>query len=220
MPKLKLYYAPRTRSFTGLWLMEELGQPYELESFDLATERHRAPDYLALNAMGKVPMVVEERAEQDVPVSELGAMAIFLTDRYPDSRLGPAVDAADRPSFLRWCFFASAVMEPAMMEKAHGWDVRRAQAAWGGYELMLDVLSAGAEKASPWLLGANFSAADVLVGSNLRFGLMFGMIDVPAAHPIRTYAARLEERPAFRRAQEIEEREGARFPMKPRASES
>ena len=73
MADLTLHYAPRTRSFTALWLLEELGQPYELESFDINTGRHKRPDFLALNPMGKVPVVIHA----GTPVSELGAIAIY-----------------------------------------------------------------------------------------------------------------------------------------------
>ncbi|MEM1418965.1 MAG: glutathione S-transferase N-terminal domain-containing protein, partial [Myxococcota bacterium] len=73
-----LHYAPRTRSFTALWLLEELGLPYRLESFAIHTGRHRQPDFLALNSLGKVPVVVDG----DVAVPELGAIAIYLADKY------------------------------------------------------------------------------------------------------------------------------------------
>ena len=205
---LKLFFAPRTRSFTGLWLMEELGEPYELASFDISTGQHRQPEYLALNPMGKVPMVVVD----GLPVSELGAMAIYLGDRFPGSGLAPAIDSPDRAAFLRWCFFASAVMEPAFMEKATKQPSMRSRAAWGDFDLMVEVLTAGVAQ-GPWLLGETFSAADVLVGSNVRFGVRFGFFDFPEGHAVSSYLARLEEREALQRTDAIEAREGARFPM-------
>ncbi|MCA9670734.1 MAG: glutathione S-transferase [Myxococcales bacterium] len=203
--KLTLYYAPRTRSFTALWLLEELGEPYRLESFALHTGRHKQPDYLALNPMGKVPLVVDG----DVAVAELGAMAIYLPDRYPQSKLAPAVDDPDRAAFLRWCFFSSAIMEPAYAQKFHDWSCNPSSVAWGSFEQMLAVLDAGVQP-GPYLLGERFSAADVLVGSAARFGVMFGVL--PKDGPAAAYAARLGDRDALARAEAIDKREGERFP--------
>ena len=95
---LVLHYAPRTRSLVALWLLEELGVPYRLASFDLATGHHKSPEHLALNPMGKVPVVVD----RGVPVSELGAIAIYLADRYPAAGLAPALDHPDRAAYLRY----------------------------------------------------------------------------------------------------------------------
>ncbi len=205
-PELTLHYAPRTRSRTALWLLEELGQPYTLASFDINTGRHKQPDYLALNPMGKVPVVVDG----GVPVAELGAIAIYLADRYPAAELAPAIDDPRRPDFLRWCFFSSAIMEPAYGEKFFKWTVPARSVAWGSFDGMLEVLTAGVSDRE-WLLGDTFSAADVLVGSTLGFGLQFGA--VPMTGPLADYAARCWDRPAWQRAAAIEARESERFPM-------
>jgi glutathione S-transferase len=205
---LKLYFAPRTRAFTALWLLEELGVDYALESFDLASGRHKQADYLALNPMGKVPLVVDD----GVPVSEMGAIAIYLADRFAagPARLTPAIDDRRRPEFLRWVLFAAGVIEPAYGQKFFKWDVPAQSVAWGSFEQMLEVLEAGVRE-GPWLLGDQFSAADVVVGSSARFGLMFGALDQTG--PIADYVARLSAREAFVRALAIEQREGERFPM-------
>ena len=204
-PELTLYYAPRTRSRTALWLLEELGEPYALESFNIASGRHKQPDYLALNPMGKVPMVVH--AGQAVP--ELGAMAIYLADRFPAAGLAPALDDPARADFLRWCFFSSAIIEPALGEAFFKWDVPASSVAWGSFAQMLEVLTAGVTDRA-WLLGDRFTVADVLVGSGAAFGAMFGVL--PTDGPIGAYIARCQARPAAQRAAAIEAREGARFP--------
>ncbi len=200
-----LYYAPRTRSFTALWLLEELGIDYTLESFDLNTGRHKKPDFIQMNPMGKVPVVVDK----GVVVSELGAIAIYMSDLYPDAKLSPAFDHADRATFLRWCFFSSAIMEPALGEKAFKWDVPARSVAWGSFDQMLETLEGGLAD-GPWLLGESFSAADILVGAGARFGQMFGMIQSEA---VDEYIKRLTQRPACERAAAIELREGKRFPL-------
>lgn len=203
---LILYYAPRTRSISALWLLEELGEEYRLESFDIATGRQKQADYLALNPMGKVPMIVD----RGVPVSELGAIAIYICDRYPDAGLCPAMDDPQRPAYLRWMFFSSAIMEPAFGQKMFQWEIPPVSAAWGSFEQMLEVVT-NAVSESSWLLGDRFSSADILVGSNLRVGQLFGII--PNEGPIQDYISRLGKREAFVRAATIEARENDRFPL-------
>jgi glutathione S-transferase len=202
-----LHYAPRTRSFVALWLLEELGVPYELASFDLTTGHHKRPEYLALNPMGKVPVVVDH----GTAISELGAIALYLADRYPGAKLAPAVDDPDRAAYLRWVFFASGVVEPALAEKFGKWDPRPRQHAWGSFDQMLEVATRGVSGGA-YLLGDRFSAADVTVSGALRFALLFGAIDKTG--PIAEYIGRVSERPAFARASAIEARESERFPMK------
>jgi glutathione S-transferase len=203
---LTLHYAPRTRAFTALWLVEELGLPYELASFDINTGRHKHDDFLALNPMGKVPVVVAD----GIPVSETGAIAIYLADRYPSANLAPALDDPRRPAFLRWVLFASGVMEPGFGEKFFKWEVPARSVAWGSFADMQRTLTAAVGEGE-WLLGEQFSAADVVVGATARFGVLFGAFD--KAGPIADYVARLTARPAFARASAIEARESERFPM-------
>ena len=98
-PTITLCYAPRTRSFTALWLLEELGVPYELESFDLQSGAHKQPEFLALNPMGKVPLVVCD----GTPIAETGAIALYLADRCRETVLSPEIDDPARADVLRWC---------------------------------------------------------------------------------------------------------------------
>ena len=203
-PTLELYYAPRTRSFTALWLLEELGQPYTLHAFSLEGNRHKQADFLALNPMGKVPLVVHD----GVPVAETGAIAIYLADRFPEAGLAPALDDGKRPAFLRWVLFAGSVIEPALGEKFFKWEVPARSVAWGSFAQMQDNLQAGVAP-GPWLLGERFSAADVVIGSAARFGVLFGAF--PKEGAIADYVARVSARPAFARASAIEAREGERL---------
>lgn len=202
----RLYFAPRTRAFTALWLMEELGHPYELESFAIHDGRHKKDDYLALNPMGKVPLVVHD----GVPISETGAIALYLADRL-GSPLAPKLDDAARAEFLRWMFFAGSVTEPAFAEKLFKWEVSASSVAWGSFADMQRMLMAGVTP-GPWLLGDRFTVADVVVGASARFGVMFGVFDKEG--PIADYVSRLSERDAYKRAEVIEAREGERFPPK------
>lgn len=204
---LKLFYAPRSRAFTALWLLEELGVEYELESFDMSSGRHKQEDYLALNPMGKIPVVTHD----GVAIAETGAIAIYLCDRFTARALAPALDSSTRPDYLRWIFFSPSVMEPAYCEKLFDWwqNPPTSSVAWGSYDDMLRALEAGLSD-GPWLLGDTFSAADIVVGSILRFGQMFGAM--PKDGVFGEYTARLTAREAFKRAEAIEARESERFP--------
>lgn len=197
MAGITLYFAPRSRALTALWLLEELGVPYTREDFLLASGRHKRPDFLALNPMGKVPLVVDD----GVPVAELGAIAIYLADRHRATPLSPALDHPDRAAFLRWCFFASGVMEPCLGERFFKWQVPASSVAWGSFDAMLAVLAQGVSP-GPFLLGETFSAADVLVGATARFGQLFGAL--PREGSTADYVARISARPALQRALDIE----------------
>lgn len=204
-PDLTLFYAPRTRAFVAVWLLEELGVPYTLESFDLATGRGRSAEYLALNPMGKVPLVVDHGR----PVSETGAIALFLGDRYGDGALTPAIDDPDRGPFLKWLFFAGNAIEPSYCQKVFGWQIDPGTAGWGSYERTMQAL-VDATTPGPWLLGERFTLADVVIGNYLRSGMQFGM--VAADSPLAAYVKRALDRPAYARARAIEDRESARLP--------
>jgi glutathione S-transferase len=208
MQPLDLYFAPRSRALTALWLLEELGLPYVLHDFMLQSGRHKRPDFLALNPMGKVPVVVDA----GVPIAELGAIGVYLSDKYRTIPLSPALDHPDRAAFLRWCFFASGIMEPALGERFFKWTVPASSVAWGSYA-QAEATLAQAVTDRPFLLGESFSAADVLVGSITRFGVAFGAVakEGPNAAPILAYVERLTARPAFARAQALEAESLARL---------
>lgn len=202
-----LFYAPRTRSFTAVWMLEELGDAidYRLDSFLITSGRQRSEAYLAKNPMGKVP-VLRHRGRH---VSELGAIAIYLADLFPQAELAPAIDHGDRPEYLRWCFFSSAIFEPALAQKFFKWEVDSGTVAWGSFERMQAALLAGL-KEGPYVLGDRFSMADVLVGASVRFGQQFGALDKTGV--LGDYAERTQTRPAYERAAAIEAREGEKIP--------
>lgn len=201
---IRLYFSPRTRSLTALWLLEELGLPYELESFLLTTQRHKKPDFLALSPMGKVPTVVAD----GVSVAETGAIALFLADRYRDTPLSPAWDAPERAAYLQWIVFAGSVIEPAFGEKFFKWDLPKASVAWGSFDDMLHAVTQQLD-GKTWLLGDTFTAADIIVGATLAFGVKFGIIAPDSA--VGAYVQRLTARPAHQRAEAIEAAETDRL---------
>lgn len=191
---LTLYHHPLSRAATVVWMLEELGEPYELVYVDLRAGDQQTEAHKARNRMAKIPVL----EDGDAIVSETAAIGIYLADRYAPGSLAPALDDPARAAFLRWCVFAPAVVELACMAKSAGWEYKPGSAGFGSYENVVATLEEGLAE-GPWLLGERFTMADVVLGATLRWMLQFGMIE-PGEH-IGPYAARLGERPALKRAE-------------------
>jgi glutathione S-transferase len=188
-----LYHHPFSRASGVVWMLEEVGVPYELRYVDLASGAQKAPEILALNPMGKLPILTEG----DVVVTESAAIGLYLADRHAYGRLAPRADDPARGTYLRWSLFAPSVIEPGSVAKTSGWPFKEGQAGWGSHEAMLSAMeSAIAQRA--FILGDTFSMADVIFGGTLRFMLGFKMIDPRPA--FTAYAERLAARPALQRA--------------------
>lgn len=196
MSKITLYHAQPSRSAVILWLLEEMGVPYEIKLVDLKNGEGQRPEFLALNPMGKVPVIVHN----GVAISEIGAIATYLADAFPEAGLGVPISDPLRGPYLKWMFFNSACVEPAILDRAYPRKeaAPRAAAGYGNADLVLDVLAKAATAANPYLLGPRFTAADVVLGSGLRFGTMFKLI--PEREEYKAYLAALEARPALKRA--------------------
>ncbi len=194
---MQLYYAPRSRSFTTLWLMEETGQPYERVLIDISTGAQKTPDYLAINPMGKVPALKDGEAV----LAEAAAICAYVAERYPQAKLAPPVGDPARAKYLQWLFFAPSCIEPALIQIFTKVEVPTSTAAWGSADQVFDVLEQALDK-GPWLLGENFSAADIAIGSGLNFAIrLFGM--VPTRPAFARYLDACAARPAFQRAETI-----------------
>jgi glutathione S-transferase len=194
---MQLYWCPRTRSATALWLMEETGQPYERVPIDISTGAQKQADYLAINPMGKVPAL----RDGEVTLAENAAICAYVAERYPDAKLSPPPGDPLRAKFLYWLFFLPGCIEPAMVQLSTKFEMNPVAAGWGEAQRPFDVLDAALSK-GPWLLGENFSAADVAMGSMLNFAVrMFKM--VPQRPSFDGYIDRCVARPAFQRAQKI-----------------
>ncbi len=190
---LTLYHAPNSRSATALYMLHELGEPFELEILDLKKGEHKSADYLAINPMGKVPALKDGAAL----VTELPAILVYLADKYPRTGLAPAIDAPERGPYLKWMFFNGSCLEPAVMDKFMQRESPPSTAGWGTFDDVIGTLAAGL-KPGPWLLGEKFSAADVLIGSALRY--MLGFKILPERPEFVAYVERLQARPAFQKA--------------------
>ena len=190
---LTLYHHPFTRAATVVWMLEELGRPYTLRYVDVQSGEQRQPEFRAINPMGKIPVLVDG----DVVVTEGAAIGLYLADRYAPGVLAPALDSPARAPYLRWSLFAPSVIEPASMAKSAGWKVPTGQAGWGDYDSVIATMESAIGD-GPWLLGENFSMADVIFGSTLRYMLRFRMIE--GRPTFEQYVERLSARPAAQAA--------------------
>ena len=191
---LTLYYHPYSRAAGTVWALEEAGVPYDLQVVDIMKGEQKRPDVVSKNAMGKVPTLVDG----DLVISEAAAIALYLADRYASGQLAPALDDPRRGTYLRWSFFAPSVIEPAVMTKHSGWEVKDSAAGWGTYDTML-AAAEGAIGRGPFLLGEQFSMADVVFGGTLRF--MIGFKQIEPSPAFTAYVGRLDARPAALRAE-------------------
>ena len=197
---LVFYTNPMSRGRIARWMLEETGQPYETVVLDYATSL-KAPAYLAINPMGKVPTLTHG----DAVVTECAAICAYLADAFPQAGLAPAIGSKARAAYFRWLFFAAGPVEAAITNKQFGLELppgKERAAGYGSLEAVLNTLEQGVAK-SPYLAGDQFSAADLYVGSHISFGFMFGTIEKRPAFV--EYWERLSTRPAYRRAAELDD---------------
>jgi glutathione S-transferase len=195
---ITLFWCPQTRASRILWLLEEMGEPFEVCLIDIRDEEAKKdPEFMAASPMGKVPAIRDEASNGVVSMADSAAIALYLTDRYPASGLAPGLDDPARGQYLYWMTFTPGVIEPAMMEKFTGQEVSRATSGWGNFDAMIEVLVNGL-KPGPWLMGDRFTTADVLVGSSVYFMKMFGVL--PENPVLEDYCDRCVARPAYARA--------------------
>lgn len=195
-PDITLYFCKRTRAFVPRWLLEELGVPYRVKPIRLDRREHKAAWFRRINPMGKVPALTDGEAV----VSETPAICLLLADRYGMGTLAPTIDDPARGAYLRWMVFATAVFEPAVYLDEPQDDVSASGRGWGKRADALAAIDAAVGDGT-WLLGARFTAADVMLGGLLSIALVNHRIVEPPDALI-AYDRRLSARPAHRRAAE------------------
>ncbi len=194
--KIIFYYAPQSRATTVNWMLEETGAPVDLRCLSLKKGDHKQPDFLAVNPMGKVPAIVH----RGVVITEVAAICTYLADIFPEAKLAPPIGDPRRGTYLRWLFFAPSCIEPAVTDHALKREPGQpSMLGYGDYDTTIRV-TAEALRPGPYLLGETFSAADVVLGSGLRWMMMFKL--VPDLPEFTAYVERLNERPACKRARE------------------
>ena len=197
MSKPVLYHAAPSRSITTLWVLEEIGRPFDLKVLDLQAGEQRDPDFLALNPMGKVPCLVDG----DVVVTEVAAICLYLAERFPDAGLDVPVGDPGRGTMLRWMFFVPACLEAAIMDTLmpRKEPAPKTMIGYGSLERTLGAVET-AIAPGPYILGERLCIADFLLGSLLGWSMNEGFLERRAA--FEAYAGRLAARPSFARAME------------------
>jgi glutathione S-transferase len=190
---ITLYHHPFSRAANAVWMLEEVGVPYELRFVDIMKGEQKSKDVTALNPMGKIPVLVDG----DTVVTEGAAIALYLGDRYSYGTLAPKVDDGKRGTYLRWALFAPSVIEPGSAARANNWPCKEGQVGWGSFDDVLGAMES-AITGRDYLLGDQFSMADVVFGGTLRYMLMVKAIEARPA--FQAYADRLGARPALKRA--------------------
>ncbi len=197
---LVFYTHPMSRGRTIRWMLEEVGQPYRTELLDYDSGM-KAPAYLAINPMGKVPAL----QHGDVVVTECAAICAYLADAFPQAGLAPPPGDPQRAPYYRWLFFAAGPLEAAITNrflKVVIPEGRARSVGYGSYDNVMDALEQTVSKGD-YVAGGKFSAADLYLGSQLGNGLRFGMIEKRPA--FEAYYAHLASRPAAIRAAEIDD---------------
>lgn len=192
---LTLYHAPQSRSGRTIWLLEELGVPYELKIVEIRRQGGKGgPDDANPHPHGKVPAI---RHDGEL-VYESAAIFAYLTDAFPEKGLGPLPGAQGRGAYLSWLAYYAGVIEPAMTAKFMNLSIPPGGAAWPDISEALAHITATLDR-QPYLLGDRFSAADVLYGSTFNFFFMVGALDRTPV--LDAYTKRCVERPAFATSQ-------------------
>jgi glutathione S-transferase len=200
MTDLTFYTNPQSRGRIIRWMLEETGADYETVVLGYG-DSMKGADYLAINPMGKVPAI----KHGDTVVTECAAICAYLADAFPEACLAPPAGSRLRGTYYRWLFFAAGPVEAAVTGKSLGLlappDKKR-MAGYGSFEETIDALEQAVSQ-GPHICGDQFTAADVYVGSQIGWGMMFGSIEKRPA--FEDYFGRLSQRPAAIRAREIDD---------------
>ena len=196
----KLYTAARSRGFCCEWLLEEIGAPYEVARVDLASGEARSEEHRAIHPLGAVPALTVNGA----PMFESVAICIFLADCAADKGLAPELTHPDRANYLQWMVYAVATLEP-QIAAPYIRSLQLPRSAWldiatddecAAFEVLLEPLRQGIQRGH--MVPGGFSAADVMVGSELYWASQVGLL-APFAWTHR-YLDSLMSRPAFQSA--------------------
>ena len=198
MANLTFYTNPMSRGRIARWMLEETGAPYETKYVQYGQEMKSA-EYLAINPMGKVPAIVHG----DQTITESAAICAYLADAFPDAKLAPPLNR--RGAYYRWMFFAAGPVESAVTNKAMGFTVpedRKVMAGYGDFDTMFAILVKAVSE-TDYLCGDQFTAADIYLGSQIGWGLEFGTL--PQNETLKSYFARISDRPARLRASQLDD---------------
>jgi glutathione S-transferase len=196
MAELTLYLAFPSRGITVLWMLEELGQPYDMQVLDLSKREHKMPEFLAINPMGRVP-VLRHGGQY---ISESVAICTYLAEAFPANGLSIPLGHEDRGRYLQWILFGPGTMEPAIIWKVAG-DPNAENQPFASIDDVAATL-AGAVRSRQFLVADRFTTADVVIGSGVMWGTRM-MPVLPKLPELEAYWQGLENRPAWQRTKQI-----------------
>ncbi|EON19209.1 glutathione S-transferase [Cupriavidus necator] len=199
---MTLYYNPQSRASVARWMLEEVGAEYKLQHIDFTKGESRAPEFLAVNPMGKIPTLV---LHDGTVLTENGAIIAWLADAFPQAGLMPPAGSSARGTVLRWLFFCGSCFEPALTDRMMRKEAPLPKQAvgWGDYDDVIDAIEQ-ALTPGPFVLGATFSAADIYLGASLAWAGRFGAPRISESACIQDYVKRITARDAFVRAAEAQ----------------
>lgn len=193
---LTLIHAPQSRSSGFLWLLEEIGAPYEIQYVSIRRGGGSgALDPANPHPHGKVPLLKDGVSI----IFEQTAIALYLADKFPDARLGPTIDDPKRGEFLTMLAYYSGVIEPAFTSKFMKVAVPRGTAGWVDSDEAMDFVNARLG-AQPYIAGETFTVADVLYAGAFALFMVSPMLAEKKTKALADYVARCISRPARARA--------------------
>lgn len=190
---MKHYYHPMSRAVTTDWMLTELEVEHEQVVIDFPAGENNTPEFRSINPMGKIPVLVDG----DVVITETAAICAYLADRYPEKGFAPPVSSEQRGRYYRYMFFPGTTLEP--MFTVNQFDVAEyspQSTGWGDLERCITTLESMTPERD-WVMGAQFSAADVVFGGFLDFAVQFQWLKSPSPK-VAAYVKRIKARPAYR----------------------
>lgn len=200
MAEYTFFTNPMSRGQIVRWALHEVTADYEQVIIDWQA---KPAEFLAANAMGKVPTIIHHAKGGDRVVSESAAICLYLAEMHPEAKLGPNDD--EMADYLRWSFFAAGPVDQAITAKALKFEPsspeQEGMASFGSFERTMATLEAFLDGRN-WVCGDRFTMADVFVGSTVDWGLNFGLF--PPKQAFVAYAERCQDRPAYKAAKAID----------------
>jgi glutathione S-transferase len=188
------YHAPWSRASGILWLLEELGQPYEIERVDIRAPGGVPESYRAIQPNKKVPAIMHD----GTVVTERAAICLYLTERFPEAGLAPAIGDKERAAFLSWLIYSDSVFDPVVAARAQGWEYAPNNFSFGAFDDMLRYLEKTLS-GRPYIAGETFTAADTQLGAGIHYTTNILRI-LPEKPVFKAYLDRVTSRPAYQRS--------------------
>lgn len=192
---MKHYFNPMSRAVTTHWMLVELGVPHEQIVVDLTSGEGTTPEFRAINPMGKIPVLVDD----DVVVTEAAAICAYLADKYPEKGLAPPPGSIERGKYYRYLFVPGTTLEPMFtFDLLKVDDYPANSVGFGDLERCLATIESMTPDTA-WVLGDQFSAADVVFGGLLDFAAQLGWLKSPSSK-VASYIRRIKDRPAYKQS--------------------